>query len=129
MTCRSDAQVVAVAAVIVVGGGVDAHLVTDDPAAASTDATVAESAAALTAEAASAPDIDTTAAIFTATTAVVAAGADTVDARLRVGIAGIEACAAMREVVREDDAVVAADRVTAGAAFVIGAPAGTALAA
>jgi hypothetical protein len=85
----------------------------------------------LGAEAAAAAEIDTSSAITTAAaiSAVIAARAHTIHARLRIGIAGVEASAAVGQVVGKDDAVFAADGVATGAALVISAPTRTALAA
>jgi hypothetical protein len=79
----------------------------------------------LRAEAAAAAKVDAAA----TSAAIVAARACAIHARLRISVAGVEAGAAMREVVGKHDAVLAATGVAAGTAFIVGTPAGTALAA
>lgn len=125
MAGRADTRVVAVSAIVVIGTGVDAHVVANDHSATVAGARVAPAAATLRAEVAAATEIGAAATASIATT-IVAAGADPVFACLRIGIARVEAHAAVGEVVRENDAVIATDRVTAGAAFIVGTPAGAA---
>ena len=122
----ADTEIVAIAAVVVVGAGVDTLIVAHDHAAGRAGAPIAPAAATLGTEAAGAAKIDTATA---PTAAIVATRANTIHAGLGVGVAGIETGAAVRKVVREHDAVLAANRVAAGAALVVGTPAGTAVAA
>jgi hypothetical protein len=84
----------------------------------------------LRAETAATAEVDTASpATATITATTVSARADAIHARLGIGVAGVEAGAAVGQVVRKNDAVFAANGVATGAALVISAPTRTALAA